>query len=303
MFLLLCFTASLLLWFPCFSSFSVFPVLLFFFAFLPCLLSSFFFRFLCFSPYLLAFFYSPFASFCFSVIVTSLCLFTFFVFFASLWCFFGGFLFWFLCLFGFLCCFVALLVCCFLPLWFPFFSAFVFSFPAVSFLCFYALMVPLHLLVSAVLFLFSISSFSCFSLFPFYHNCNLVTLNYNNYNCNYNKSNENKYKRKNDKNGSKNRNKNNNAWTLGGVAVRQPFPQLEKSTVLVSGSLLFSCTWCYDSLDSGSQSELFHAISTTFVIFRWVYVHLCSRSPNSHYDASLKSWTCLCFVPSSHGSL
>ena len=110
---------------------------------------------------------------------------------------------------------------------FHFFSAFVFSFPAVSFLCFYALMVPLHLLVSAaVLFLFSISSFSCFSVFPFYHNCNLVTLNYNNYNCN----------------GSKNRNKNNNAWTLGGVAVRQPFPQLEKSTVLVSGSLLFSCT-------------------------------------------------------------
>jgi hypothetical protein len=53
----------------------------------------------------------------------------------------------------------------------------VFSFPAVSFLCFYALMVPLHLLVSAaVLFLFSISSFSCFSVFPFYHNCNLVTI-------------------------------------------------------------------------------------------------------------------------------
>lgn len=244
MFLLLCFTASLLLWFPCFSSFSVFPVLLFFFAFLPCLLSSFFFRFLCFSPYLLAFFYSPFASFCFSVIVTSLCLFTFFVFFCISLMFFWG-----LSLLISLPFRVSMLFRRFAGLLlssfcgFHFFSAFVFSFPAVSFLCFYALMVPLHLLVSAVLFLFSISSFSCFSVFPFYHNCNLVTLNYNNYNCNYNKSNENKYKRKNDKNGSKNRNKNNNAWTLlGGVAVRQPFPQLEKSTVLVSGSLLFSCT-------------------------------------------------------------
>jgi len=143
-FLLLCFTASLLLWSPCFSSFSVFPVLLFFFAFLPCLLSSFFFRFLCFSPYLLAFFYSPFASFCFSVvIVTSLCLFTFFVFFLHLSdVFLGAFSFDFSAFSGFyayavssLCWFAA-----FFLLWFPFF----FCFCVFISCCFFSLLLCSH---------------------------------------------------------------------------------------------------------------------------------------------------------------